>query len=182
MQEQKIERSDAESEIARLVAEIESDRDEIVVPAELLADAKDEDPGREQALRVRIAGMSVGERLKLALRGGREARVILIRDPTLMVQRFVLQNPRMTEEELIALAKNRSVERELLEIVSKKKEWTASYPIRLALVGNPKTPLPIALRYVPTLRKRDLKLLAKSKNVPSVVNGLAKRLVLTRET
>lgn len=181
MREHEVERPDADSEISRLVAEIESERDAIEVPAELLVDAKDEDPAREQALRVQIAALSVGERLKLALRGGREARAILIRDPTLLVQRFVLQNPRITEEELIALAKNRSVEREVLEIVCKKKEWVANYQLRLALVGNPKTPLPIALRYVPTLRKRDLRVLAKSKNVPSVVNGLAKRLVLTRD-
>jgi hypothetical protein len=178
MREQEIEQPDAEREIARLVADIEGGHDAIEVPAELLVDAKDEDPAREQTLRVMIAGMSVGERLKLALRGGREARVILIRDPTLLVQRFVLQNPRITEEELIAVAKNRSVEHEVLEIICKKKEWVANYQIRLALVGNPKTPLPIALRYVPTLRKRDLRLLAKSKNVPSAVNGMAKRIVL----
>jgi hypothetical protein len=181
MAEHGVATSGVEKEITRLVADIETGTDSFEVPEELLLDAPDQDPAREQNLRVKIAGMSVGERLKLALRGGREARAVLIRDPTLLVQRFVLQNPRITDEELIAVAKNRSVEHEVLEIICKKKEWVANYQIRLALVENPKTPLPIALRYVPTLRKRDLRMIAKSKNVPSAVNGMAKRIVLTRE-
>ncbi|MFN8642481.1 MAG: hypothetical protein U0802_12830 [Candidatus Binatia bacterium] len=52
--------------------------------------------------------------------------------------------------------------------------------MKLALATNPKTPLPLAVRLVPSLLPRDLRNLAKSKNVPSAVNGLAKRLVIER--
>ena len=45
--------------------------------------------------------MTVGERLKLALKGNRDARMILIRDPNRLIQRFVLQNPRITDDEII---------------------------------------------------------------------------------
>jgi hypothetical protein len=167
----------SDPEIEELATEIEEGRDSIPVPEELLADAA---PAREKNLQAQIAGMSVGERLKLALKGGREARQILIRDGSHLVQRFVLQNPRVTEEEIVLLAKNRNVDRELLEFVCKKKEWVANYQVRHALVTNPKTPLLLSMRYVRTLLMRDLRQLAKSKNVPSAVNSAAKRLVLER--
>jgi hypothetical protein len=124
--------------------------------------------------------MSVGQRLKLAMKGGRDARGILIRDASFLVRRFVLQNPRISDEEIIALAKNRSVERELLDVIFKRKEWMANYQVKLALATNPKTPLPVAMRIVPSLLPRDLRALAKSKNVPAGVTGMAKRLVIDR--
>jgi hypothetical protein len=154
-------------------------RDDYVLPSELLDDVVEPDAPK-QNLQARITAMKIGERLKLALNGGRDARAILIRDPNLLVQRFVLQNPRISDEEVVAVAKNRTAERELLEMISKKKEWINNYQVRLSLVTNPKTPITIAVRYVRTLLVRDLRLLAKSKNVPVAVNGAAKRLVIER--
>ncbi len=97
-----------------------------------------------------------------------------------MVQRFVLLNPRITDEEVLAIAKNRSVDREVLETVCRKKEWVSNYQVRLALATNPKTPLGVAVRFVPTLLPRDLRTLAKSKNVPAAICSMAKRLVIER--
>lgn len=154
-------------------------RDDYVLPSDLLEDPPKVDAAK-LGLQARITAMKVGERMKLALKGGREARAILIRDPNHLVQRFVLQNPRISEEEVVQVAKNRTADRELLEIIGKKKEWISRYPIRLALVTNPKTPITIAVRFVRTLLVRDLRLLAKSKNVPVAVNGAAKRLVIER--
>ena len=79
-----------------------------------------------------------------------------------------------------ALAKNRNADRELLDEVCRRKEWVSNYQVRLALATNPKTPLSVAVRFVPTLLPRDLRQLAKSKNVPTAVCGMAKRLVIER--
>lgn len=163
-------------EVAKAIIE---GRDPYVLPSELLDDVV-EPEAPKQGLQARIAQMKVGERLKLALKGGRDARTILIRDSNLLVQRFVLQNPRISDEEVVAVAKNRTAERELLETIGKKKEWINNYQVRLALVTNPKTPVTIAVPFVRTLLVRDLRLLAKSKNVPVAVNGAAKRLVIER--
>jgi hypothetical protein len=154
-------------------------RDDYVLPSDLLGEGADVEASKLN-LQSRITQMKVGERLKLALKGGREARAILVRDPNHLVQRFVLLNPRISDEEVVAVAKNRTAERELLEMIGKKKEWINNYQVRLALVTNPKTPISIAVRYVRTLLMRDLRLLAKSKNVPVAVNGAAKRLVIER--
>lgn len=166
-------------DLDQLADDIQADRDTIAVPTELL----EERPPEQKVnlnLASQIQAMGVGQRIKLALKGNRDARMILIRDSSRMVQRFVLLNPRITEEEVVALAKNRSIDRELLDQICRRKEWMANYQIKLALATNPKTPLAVAMRLVPTLLPRDLRALAKSKNVPSAVNGMAKRLVIER--
>ena len=62
-----------------------------------------------------------------------------LRDANRMVQRFVLQNPRISDEEIIALAKNRSIDRELLDLICSAR--SGSNYRALALATNPKTPL-----------------------------------------
>jgi hypothetical protein len=162
-----------------LAEEIQEGRDAIVVPQELVEDRPPEKPVGKN-LQAEIQAMPVGQRLKLALRGNRDARTILLRDSSRLVQRFVLLNPRISDEEVIGLAKNRNIDRELLGVICKRKEWVMNYQVRLALATNPKTPLGMAVRFVPTLLPRDLRALAKSKNVPSAVCGMAKRLVIGR--
>jgi hypothetical protein len=162
-----------------LAGEIQAGRDTIVVPEELLVDRGPEQPA-PPTLQLQIRAMGVGERLKLALKGNRDARTLLLRDANRLVQRFVLHNPRITDEEILALAKNRNIDRELLEGICRRKEWVSNYQVRLSLATNPKTPLALAVRFVPTLLPRDLRALAKSKNVPGAVTGMAKRLVIDR--
>jgi hypothetical protein len=166
-------------DLEAIAAEVEAGRDVFTVPEDLVEEPEERAPV-SQNLRGRISNMGVGEKIKLALKGNRDARTILIRDSNRLIQKFVLQNPRITDEEIIALAKNRSIDREFLEKIGKKKEWISNYQVKLALVTNPKTPLAMAVRLVPTLLMRDLRVLAKSKNVPSVVNSMAKRLVIER--
>jgi len=170
---------DDEENLTALAEDIRQGRDTIVVPGELLEDNPAQPPAAP-SLQNELRGMRVGERLKLALRGNRDVRTLLMRDANRLVRRFVLQNPRISDEEIIALAKNRNIDHEFLEDICRKKEWVANYQVRLALATNPKTPLTIALRFVPSLLPRDLRQLAKSKNVPSAVCGMAKRIVIDR--
>jgi len=141
----------------------------------------EEDKEQRLSLYARVKEMPVGQKIKLALKGGRDARNILIHESNKVVKRLVLRNPRISEDEIIMLAHNRSEESELLEFVAKRKEWMKSYRVRLALVSNPKTPATVALRAVNTLLDRDLRALAKSKNVPALVNSAAKRLLFKRQ-
>jgi hypothetical protein len=166
-----------QEELAALAEEIQEGRDAIVVPEELLEERRAPPP---KNLLTQLREMTLAERLKLALKGNRDARTLLLRDANRMVQRFVLQNPRISDEEIVALAKNRNIDSDLLDGVCRRKDWVSNYQVRLALTTNPKTPLTMAVRFVPTLLPRDLRALAKSKNVPAAVNGIAKRLVIER--
>jgi len=52
-----------------------------------------------------------------------------------------------------------------------------NYQIRLALVSNPKTPLPIAMRSLSSIKDSDLKQLSLSRNISSAIAAAAKRLM-----
>jgi hypothetical protein len=178
--EEKEEYSD--EELIALADQILAGRDEIPLPLDLIEEPA-HGPGApkvlQKSLQARIVTMKVGEKLKLALKGHRDARAILLRDGTFIVKKFVMMNPRISEDEVTAIAKNRNVERELIDMIVRRKEWLANYQIRLALVTNPKTPVTIALKHLTTLMTRDLRQLAKSKNVPAAVNSAAKRMVIS---
>ena len=163
----------------RIAAAVEAGTDGIAVPTALVEEPKASE-SVEKSLLLRIQEMSVAERIKLALRGNREARMLLIRDSNRMIRRFVLSNPRIGDEEIIAIAKNRSADDELLRIIADSREWTKNYQVRMSLTTNPKTPLVMALRFVASLNDRDIRLLAKSKNVSATVAGAAKRIILQR--
>jgi len=163
-----------ERALEELAARIERGEDDIPIPEPLVVEPPPQDE-ETRSLYARIRSMTVGERIKLALKGNRDARVLLLRDPTRIVQRFVLQNPRITEEEILMACKNRNTDGEILRIIGGNREWLKNYQIKLALVQNPKTPLAIALHLVPSLLERDMRLLAKSKNVPVAVSTSARR-------
>ena len=172
--------SDDPAELEAIAESIERGDDPYVVPEELLEEPEAGKPVN-QSLYNQILHMTVGERLKLALKGNRDARMILIRDPNRLIQRFILQNPRITDDEIIALARNRSLDTELLRKIGDQKNWTRNYQVKVALVSNPKTPLAIALHFVNTLMERDIRFLAKSKNVSATVTAQARRWLMQRE-
>ena len=168
-----------EPEVVELVRAIEAGEDKIELPEELVVEPESAALAQPHAtLQARIVTMTMPEKVKLALRGNRDARMILIHDGNKMIRRFVLQNPRTSDAEVITLARNKNAENELLKIVTQHREWMRNYQVRLAIATNPKAPLPIALRQVASLDQRDLRQIAKSKNVPQAVAAHARRLLL----
>jgi len=168
-----------EPETAELVRKIEAGEDGIVVPAELLEEPEEAKAPPPQNLYAQILRMSMAAKIKLALRGNRDARMILIRDTNKLLRRFVVLNPRMGEDEVIAVTRNKSVDEELLRMITERREWMRNYQVRLGLATNPKARLPIALRQLSTLGERDLRLIARSKNVPQAISAQARRLLMT---
>jgi hypothetical protein len=172
--------SEDDAAFERVARAVVAGEDGIELPPELTADTDSAAPPPEGML-MRIRGMTVGERIKLALRGNKEARAVLLRDSNRVILRLVLQNPRITEDELIGITHNRTADDEVLRQVAVRRDWTKVYQVRAGLVANPRTPITIALRFLPTLGERDIRQLAKSKNVPDAVAGAARRIVATRQ-
>lgn len=168
--------------VARLVREIEAEEDSILVPFELIGDFE-RPPGAAPppSLFQQVLGMSVSQKIKLALRGNKDARTILIRDTNKLVRRFVVMNPRITDGEVVQLCRNSSADDELIRIIAEDREWLRNYQVKLALVTNPKTPLVIAIRLVSSLGERDVRSLAKSRNVPQAVAVQARRIVVEKD-
>jgi hypothetical protein len=136
---------------------------------------------KPQNLLQRIQTLSVGERLQLALKGGREIRSILVKDSNKQVMLSVLENQKITDSEVELIARSRQVPEEALRTISKNREWLKNYAISFALVTNPKTPPGIAVTLISSLKVKDLVLLDKNRNVPELVRTAAKRLLAARK-
>lgn len=131
---------------------------------------------KRMSLFQRVARMRVVERMQLAIKGGREERMLLIRDPNKMVQRAVLQSPRITEQEIESFAGMTVVSEEVLRRISGMRNYIKNYTIMRALVFNPKTPLDISMQMMSRLMPGDLKTLSASKNVPETLRTTAQKL------
>ncbi|MEW6586754.1 MAG: hypothetical protein AB1442_14250 [Nitrospirota bacterium] len=136
---------------------------------------------RTQTILQKIQKLSVAERIQLALRGGKEIRSILLRDPNKEVAITVLENPKLTEPEIESVARSRTISDEALRRITKKREWMKTYSVILALATNPKTPPGIALPLLTELKTRDLALLEKNKNVAEGIRNTAKKLYRARK-
>jgi len=73
------------------------------------------------------------------------------------------------------VAKNKTSSDEMVRIILLNKEWMKNYEIRRALVTHPKTPVPKALRFVSSLSLKDIKDLARSRQVSRIVSTAARK-------
>jgi hypothetical protein len=147
--------------------------------AELSAEGGGAAPERIALIR-RIMLMKVKDRIKLAMKGDREARSILIRDPNKVVATAVINNPRITDQEVEAIAAMRMVSDEVLRLISMNRNWARQYPIIHNLARNPRTPLPTSIGILPRLYTKDLKTLGQNRNVSDAVRRQALRLSTAR--
>jgi hypothetical protein len=124
-----------------------------------------------------IQGMSVFQKIKLARMGNKEARALLVRDRNKIVASAAIRSPKITENEVVTFAKLRNVCDEVLRAIAQNRDWTRSYPVKLALATNPKTPPPAAVKFLNYLQERDLRGIMKSKDVPSAISTHARRIL-----
>lgn len=123
-----------------------------------------------------IRSLPIPVRLKLARGASRTLRSILVRDPNPKVAVSVVKNNPISEQEVEVLCHNRSICEEVLEEIARHREWVRKPQVMLALVQNPRTPPPVALRYVPRLSVRELRDLSRNRNVPQVIRSRAEGL------
>lgn len=128
----------------------------------------------------RIMFMTTRDRMKLAMKGDREARSILIRDANKVVSSAVINNPRITDHEVENISAMRTVADEVLRLIALNRTWARSYPIIHNLARNPRTPIPTAMNILPRIRTKDLQHLTQNRNVSEAVRRQAHRLTSTR--
>jgi hypothetical protein len=128
------------------------------------------------ALIRKIMFMSARDRMKLAMKGDREARGILIRDTNRVISTAVIKNPRITDHEVENIAAMRTVSNEVLRIIALNRQWARSYPIIHNLSRNPRTPIPTVIGILPRIHTKDLKSLSQNRNVSEAVRRQAIRL------
>jgi hypothetical protein len=139
-----------------------------------------ETPAEEDAKSTlqRIAAMTVAQRIGLAMKGSREERAILIRDPNKLVSVAVLSSPKMSEPEVENIAKMASISEEILRIIANTRGWMKRYGIVAALARNPKTPLAISMNLLSRLTEKDVRAISTDRNVPEVLRVTARQKVV----
>lgn len=142
--------------------------DPLVNPEPAIDEPAAEDPGEDaqrQGAAQRLALLGVAERMKAAMKGSKEERAVLVRDPNKLVSVSVLSSPKLSESEVENFAKMANVSEEVLRIIGTNRAWTKNYGVIAALTKNPKTPLGISLNMVMRLNDRDLKTIAMDRNL-----------------
>ncbi|MBI2567235.1 MAG: hypothetical protein HYV63_09420 [Candidatus Schekmanbacteria bacterium] len=128
----------------------------------------------------RMKELNVSEKVRLAMKATRSERQVLIRDNSPQVYNSLLSNPRIEDLEVLAIVRSPYVSSGILQRVADTRQWISNYDIQLAIVRNPKTPAPLALRLLETLRPADLAQLAKGGAARDNLRQAALRLHLAR--
>ncbi|HEY6879173.1 MAG TPA: hypothetical protein VI299_14200 [Polyangiales bacterium] len=120
------------------------------------------DPALKRALSEKGRPLSLGERKSLARRRDRELIGRALRDPHPDVVRVLLDNPALTELDVVRLCAQRPVAPEALLHVFRHPRWIVRYRVRAAIAFNPYTPESIAVQLLPHLTPSDLRAVARS--------------------
>lgn len=186
---QHIEVSDADIDDSWLPSEryeelVSESLDDIVANVQRVIEGERLEGGEVSTERIslirRVMYMNTRARMKLAVKGDREARGILIRDSNKIVSSAVINNPRITDHEVENIAAMRTVADEVLRLIALNRTWARSYSIIHNLARNPRTPIPTVINILPRIRTKDLKNLSLNRNVSEAVRRQALRLAGVR--
>jgi len=142
--------------------------------------AVEPDKVKQKTLLERLSKMTVSQRVQLAIKGGSGERRTLIRDSNKVVQRAVLQSPRLTDREVESFAAMTSLTDEILRMIANNRVFRKNYLVVKSLMNNPKTPLDVTMHMLPLLNPIDLKMLTTNKNVPETLRSTAIKMIRQR--
>jgi hypothetical protein len=165
----------AEARAAAIEEAAETEVQEAIARARsVVADGEvDEQTGLSEG---QIRQLPVAVRLKLARRAPKSLRQFLVRDTSPLVAVAVMQSNPLTDTELEQYSRSRNVVPEVLDYISKQRQWIGKYQVVVGLVNNPRTPLNVALPLMTRLSVRDLRIMCKDRNLPDAVRQTALRL------
>jgi hypothetical protein len=136
---------------------------------------------KKMTLLQKIGQMSPGEKIKTALTGNMEERLLLIRDSNKLVARAVLGSPKLTDMEIENIASMKNVTEEILRLISMNRKFMRTYAVVRQLINNPRTPIDVGMSLLHRINDRDLKGLLLNKNIAEVVRGMALKTIKQKE-
>lgn len=121
----------------------------------------------------KIARLSVGQRIQLAMKGNKEERFVLVRDGSKLVSQAVLQSPKVTDGEIEMFAGMKNVQEGVLRDIGRSHKFMKNYNVVRSLTNNPRCPLDLSLTLMGHMMVGDLKALSSNKNIPDTLRKLA---------
>lgn len=128
----------------------------------------------------RIQKMTPPEKARLAMRGNRTERQLLLRETSPQIMMGLLNNPHVETEEVLQIVKSPYAPGSILKRVAHEHRWSGSPDVRLALVRNPQTPTPLAVSLLPGLPTTALQVLARGGEVREDLKKAALKIYLKR--
>ena len=104
----------------------------------------------------------------------------LLASPSEDVLRSLIDNPALDETHVCLLLERKELSGPLLEEISKRKSWRASYRVRLGLAAHPHTPRLVAMRLLRDLHLMDLVRISLLPASPMELRRLADERVLAQ--
>ena len=150
--------------------------------AEFTDTDNEDDDSVKESLGKQIGKMTVGQKIKLAYKGNKSVRELLVRDSNKIVGVAVIKSGRITDREVMAIASNRAINEDVIRALSAHREYLRKYPVKVALASNPKTPIPTSIGLLSSLHVKDLHRVSTNRNVSSAVFSAATRLYKARKT
>ena len=140
-------------------------------------DEQDDEPTREGLVQ-KLAAMTFPQRLRAAMKGNRETRSMLIRDPNKMIAAAVLSSPKVTHQEVESFARMGNVSEDVLRTIASNRSWMKNYGVLSGLARNPKTPIALSLNLLSRLNDRDAQMLSMDRNVPGPLRIAARKRMM----
>jgi len=132
------------------------------------------------SIATQIARLTVPGKVELAVKGNREVRRILSRDASSMVARAVIASPKLTEDDIVSYAASSLTHEDVLRFIAESRQWIANRQVVNALVLNPRTPPPAAIRFLKSFQTNELRALTQNRSLSAAVRQEAKRLLAQR--
>lgn len=123
----------------------------------------------EEHLRTRLEEMQTGERISLARTAVRGLVRALRDQPDPRIVIALLDNPRLVEEDVVAIASRPTTAPDVLRRIADGARWGERLAVRLAILRNPRTPAHVALRVLDRLPRHDRKRLGRRSDLPRIV-------------
>jgi hypothetical protein len=124
--------------------------------------------------------MPVPVQIRLTQFGSKQTILELLRSTKKMIARSAIRSPKIKDSDAAKIAGNHALSDAVIEEIARRRDWTKLPTVKLALVKNPKCPLPVAMRLLPFLHEKQIREIARSKGIPSALNAQARKLLMQR--
>jgi hypothetical protein len=118
------------------------------------------------------------QRIQIALHGDKNQRMAILRDQNRQLHGYVLRNPGVQLDEIVFFAKQPTVTPDLLQQIAARREWAERPEVAIAIVRNPKTPVPLAIRMLDHVSDAELRNLARLPSVREPIQRAARKKLL----
>lgn len=137
----------------------------------------DDDEEMHGTVLERVRAMNTSEKIQLALHGNRDERMALLRDTNKVLHMYVLKNPHLGQDEVLWAAKSTNTSPDALKFMAEHPEWGNNANVCGALVRNPHTPTPLAVRLMDKLPHAELRAIAKTASARQAIVQAARRKI-----